>query len=219
MKYRALLFIVITICLAIFLWPSDALFILKNTNNIFVIDKDHYFRFIKSYPKRCRSINTCQLQKGDILIRRYVTKRLWLIDKLINPYFTHVAIYAGENRIIEASGVENNRDDDIRSINIKESDWNDKKIEDIIIFRPMFNLDSIEQLVKQIDDTANDQQFRFGLTLNNQNKISCAELIYLNLIKNNLLPPSTKKVQIISPDFLFKSLIDNSKNFSIVLVD
>ena len=71
------------------------------------------------------------MEQGDIFIRRYITKRLWLLTKITHPHFTHSAIYIGNNKIIEAGGQEKDRADDIRIVDINKSDWLQNDIDEI----------------------------------------------------------------------------------------
>lgn len=152
----------------------------------------------------CKDLATCNLKKGDMLIRRHVTKRTYIFNELLNPYFTHTALYIGEGKIVEASGVEYDRKDDISIKNLSETDWLDKDIEALAIIRITgYKEIDFDNDIKKISAIAEDQNHVFGFE---KGEISCAELLY-----RNISYPLFKKVpieMIVTPDYLFKILTD-----------
>jgi len=164
---------------------------------------------------QCKNIKDCKLEKGDILIRRYITQRTWLINKLANPFFTHSAMYLGDDEIIEATGYEKDPKDEIRISSFSKSDWQDFGIESWVIVRVKNVTSKMPEIRKSLEIIADDPEYRFGLPKEGYKRLSCSDLILNTLISEGVVEVRDKP-KIITPDYLFWLAFNNSDSFEIV---
>lgn len=184
--------------------------------NIFRLSEKEVNSSLNNKRLECISIKKCTLLPGDILIRKYTTKRTWLIEKIANPYFTHSAMYLGNDQIIEAIGNEKNSKDDIQIDTLSKSDWMDTDIEKLIIIRPL-NINTKFTIIKEnLENIAKDPDYTFGLPKQGNKKTTCSELIFEQL-KNEDLLPKEKYPELITPDYLFY-IATNNNYFKIIVV-
>lgn len=183
--------------------------------NIFRLSKDQVLVSLSDKTSQCRKIADCNLLPGDILIRRYITKRTWLVDKLAHPYFTHTAFYLGDNQLVEAVGTEKNSEDDIQIGILSKSDWLNLDVDNFIIIRPKnysLKLDVIKSNLKNI---AEDSDYIFGLPKQGYKKATCADLIFKQLLDENIIHVLNEQ-KIITPDYLFSVARNNPNDFEII---
>lgn len=172
--------------------------------------------FLSNKQSECKKLNECQLISGDIIIRRYITSRTWLIDKIAHPFFTHSAIYLGNNQIAEAVGTEKDSKDDIQVGDIRKSDWLDSDIESWVIIRPKYSETNLKEVLTDAVNIAEDPDYKFGLPDGGNKRTSCADLIYSELIKYKVIV-DTHVPQIVSPDYLFmKTVMQKPNEFKVV---
>ena len=187
----------------------------KIYSNIFRLSSNQVSNFLSNSKPQCRKIGDCKLFPGDILIRRYITKRTWLIDKLADPHFTHSAFYLGDNQIVEAVGTEKNPTDDIQIATLSKSDWLNSDVDDFVVIRPknyFLKLDIIKSNLKNI---AEDPDYIFGLPTQKYKRATCADLIFQQLFHENIINASNVP-EIITPDYLFWIVKNDSNNFEII---
>lgn len=218
-KYLTITLILAVITISIFalffenISIKEILYIYENRNNFYTLEK-------KDVPERkilqkCNRLENCKLETGDILIRRYITPRIWLLAKLTNPHFTHSAIYIGDNKIIEAGGKEKDRSDDIRIIDINKSDWIRDDIDEIVVFRPTFDSQSKTAIIDSLKAIADDPKYYFGLHKFDPKRSTCAELIYDQLKSQNLVE-NAEYDDALTPDFLFSTLLKSKDKFLLI---
>jgi hypothetical protein len=167
---------------------------------------------VESKEVTCDSLTACNLMPGDILIRRYVTKRTYIFNLFLKPYFTHSALYLGEGKIIEASGTEKDSRDDVSIRDISTSDWMDSDIESLVVIRPKkYTKQTLQESIQKLKNIADDPTYVFGFEEGNT---SCSELIYRNSpqLFNTVVPEEV----IITPDYLFS--MSNDDGFEIFRV-
>lgn len=166
-------------------------------------------------PSQCKKIIDCKLLPGDILIRRYITKRIWLVDKLANPYFTHSAFYLGDNKLVEAIGKERKSENDIQIATLSLSDWVNSDIYNFVIIRPKKYSTKLESIKNNLLNIAEDRDYTFGLPKHGQKKTTCADLIFHQLFTHDIIQaPNTPNI--ITPDYLFWVTGYDQINFEIV---
>ncbi len=219
MKKRLVFIIIVTTIIFLYFFLkqinsiNDIIYIFRNRNNFYSLQKEDVP--VSKILQKCNELNKCRLEKGDILIRRYMTKNVWLLTKFTHPHFTHSAIYIGNNEIIEASGKEKDRSLDIRIINIDKSDWLQNDIEEIAIFRPILSEQSTVRIIDPLTTIANDPDYYFGLHKFDAKRSTCAELIYDQLQSQGLVHDADYNDKV-TPDFLFHNLINQKDKFELV---
>ena len=184
-------------------------------NSIFRLSSAQISNSLNNEVPQCKKIIDCKLLSGDILIRRYITKRTWLVDKLAHPYFTHSAFYLGNDQIVEAVGTEKNSKDDIQIGILSKSDWLNFDVDNFVIIRPKnysLKLDVIKSNLKNI---AEDSDYIFGLPKHGNKKATCADLIFQQLLDEKVIRV-TNVPKIITPDYLFSVAKNNPDDFEII---
>lgn len=176
----------------------------KFYDSVFRLSIDQVNSALINDSSQCKIISDCKLLPGDILIRRYITDRTWLINKIADPYFTHSAFYLGEDQIIEAVGKEKNRKDDIQIAQLSKSDWLNQDVESFVIIRPSNYGSKLEIIRNELAAIANDPDYKFGLPKKGQKKATCADLIFQQLLDQKILN-AYDDAKIITPDYLFSA--------------
>ena len=184
--------------------------------------KHHFFRLTKvqveealSGKRLCQSITICPLQPGDILLRRYITPKTKDFDRYLHPYFTHSAFYLGEGEIVEAVGTEKRKEDEILVENMSDTDWKDRAIEKLVVIRPHYTKGVLNRIKTNLVSIASDPEYRFGLPKAGNKMTTCADLIFKQLYLQRIIPTSTQ-TKIITPDYLFWTLIKNTNDFETI---
>jgi hypothetical protein len=187
----------------------------KFYNSFFRMSSNQISDYLSDASSRCKKISDCKLLPGDILIRNYITQRIWFVDKLLNLYFTHSAFYLGDDKIVEAVGPEKDPQNDVQVITLSSSDWLNSDINNFVIIRPKnysWKLDRIKRNLKYI---AEDPEYRFGLPAWGFKRATCADLIFKQLLNEDIVSASTVP-EIVTPDYLFSLAENNPNNFEIV---
>lgn len=200
---------------AFFLFISGSIKLINLYNNIFRLSLSEVNESLYSKIPKCGKIAECDLQGGDILIRRYITERTQVADRLANPYFTHSAFYLGGNQIVEAVGTEENSQDDIQTAIFSTSDWFNEDEKSFIIIRPRKYSSHLESIRNNLRRIAEDPEYAFGLPETGSKKAMCADLILNQLISEGVVKTQSSN-KIITPDFLFYLLISNPEDFEVV---
>ena len=185
-------------------------------NKVFRLSAEQVSNSLITGNPQCNSINGCELLPGDILIRRYITKRTKFPEKFLNPYFTHSAFYLGDNYLVEAIGKEKDNLDEIRIISLTESDWLDPNIESLVVIRPKNYQNKLNILRDNFIDISEDPNYIFGLPKEGQKRATCADLIFNQLLENNIIDNFSNTTKIITPDYLFWIMTKNKDIFEIV---
>jgi|GEM_PF-1704476 len=183
--------------------------------NVFKLSPNQVSLDLSRYQTQCKQIKDCKLKDGDILIRRYITNRTWLIDKLSHPFFTHSAMYLGSDKIIEATGYEQNPKDEIHISNLSQSDWQDDQIESWVIIRAINMSNKIVKIKEGLETIANDPEYRFGFPKEGYKRLSCSDLILNSLMSEDIIHV-TSRPEMITPDYLFWLAINNYSDFEII---
>lgn len=163
----------------------------------------------------CTKIVECKLLSGDILIRRYITQRTFLFNKLANPYFTHSAFYLGDDQIVQAVGKEKNRDDDIKIEKLSKSDWFNFDMNNFVIVRPKNYNNKLDIIKNNLINIAQDKDYIFGIPKKENKKMACADIIFRQLFDENII--NTQNIpEIITPDYLFFMASNSRNDFEII---
>ncbi|MFZ2523609.1 MAG: hypothetical protein WAW92_04460 [Minisyncoccia bacterium] len=165
---------------------------------------------------KCRKISECKLKPGDILLRRYLTPQTVDFDRLFDPYFTHSAFYLGDDLIFEASGYIPNKDDQVELSTLSESDWFNDDLHDFVIIRPKNYKDSLLEISNELKRIANDQTYLFGPYNEKDKTVSCSDIILKLLLDKGIIDNPTPFTKIITPDYLFWSIMGDRSNFDFV---
>lgn len=181
-------------------------------SNLFRLNRENVKNTFNTKPT-CDTINKCNLLPWDILIRRYITKRTKIMDEYLNLYFTHSAIYYWNNIIIEATGKEENKKDDVIKHSIYKTDWLDDEIESWVIIRPKYDKKITNKILNKLDNIAKDPNYSFWISIF-WDKTSCSDLIFKVIYENNVYN-NIEKPYFITPDFLYYSTI-KSDEFTII---
>lgn len=187
----------------------------KTYNNIFRLSSSQVSYSLSDIKSKCKEIVNCKLLPGDILIRRYITKRTWIIDKLANPYFTHSAFYLDGNQLVEAVGTEKNPRDDIQITTLSKSDWLNSDINNFVIIRPKNYSLKLEVIKSNLKNIAEDPDYTFGLPKQGHKNATCADLIFKQLFNEKIINTSNVP-EIITPDYLFGVIKNDPNNFEII---
>ncbi len=184
-------------------------------NSIFRLSLDQISNSLSNTVPLCKKIIDCKLLPGDILIRRYITKRTWLVDKFAHPYFTHSAFYLGDDQLVEAVGTEKNSKDDIQIGILSKSDWLNFDVNNFIIIRPKNYSLKLDAIKSNLINIAEDSDYIFGLPKQGYKKATCADLIFKQLFDENIIHVSNAP-KIITPDYLFSVAVNNPNDFEII---
>jgi len=149
------------------------------------------------------------------LIRRYITSRTWLVDKLAHPYFTHSAFYLGSDQLVEAVGTEKYSKDDIQIDILSKSDWLNFDVNNFVVIRPKNYSQKLDKIKSNLINIAEDPEYIFGLPEQGYKRTTCADLIFEQLFHENVIRVSNVP-NIITPDYLFWLAINNPADFEIV---
>lgn len=184
--------------------------------SIFRLSPDQVASVLQNTTSECTTIGRCQLLPGDIFIRRYITKRTWIVDKVAHPYFTHSAFYLGNGELVEAVGQERNPSDEIRISQLAGSDWLDRGVESWVVIRPKKYFNQLEKIKATLIEIAADPVYQFGLPSEGMKMASCADLIYHPLADAGVLPIADTALPTITPDYLFWTTASHPGDFQII---
>jgi hypothetical protein len=136
------------------------------------------------------------------------------MDRVIHPFFTHSAFYLGEDTLVEAVGTEANKADEVRVSRLSTSDWMDDAIDSFVIIRPRYTPQQFLVVADNLQKIAQDQNYRFGLPQMGDHYVSCADLIFSQLLAQRLVSRG-EYTGIITPDYLYW-VATRAPNFQIV---
>lgn len=187
----------------------------KFYTSIFRLSSGKIFDSLTYIKPQCKKVDDCKLLPGDILIRRYITSRTWLVDKLAHPYFTHSAFYLGDDQLVEAVGTEKYPKDDIQIDIFSKSDWLNFDVNNFVIIRPKNYSSKLDAIKTDLKNIAEDQDYIFGLPKEGYKRATCANLLFKQLVDKKIITISNKP-QIITPDYLFWLAINNPVDFEII---
>mgnify|MGYP002631705118 CR=1 FL=1 len=157
----------------------------------------------------------CDLQPGDILLRRYVTKDSWLTNTGVGIYFTHAGFYLGNDQTVEAHGREKDHKDDIRTDVFSTSMWAQDDIQNWAVIRPKKYGTKISAVKNNLISLANDPNYVFGIPRTGYKRVMCADFIFNELLRQNMVT-SHDAPKIITPDYLFQLISSQPGDFEIV---
>jgi len=207
--------IIITIIGIILFFLSSIYFSYKLYRTIFRLSYDQVSSSLNTTISQCNKIGDCKLSSGDILIRRYITSKTRPFDEFVHPYFTHSAFYLADDQIIEAIGTEKNPQDEIKISKFSENDWLNSDIESFVIVRPKYNSDKLKNIKMNLTAIANDPNYKFGLPQFGYKQTTCADLIFEQLLKEEVISVSTLP-KIITPDYIFWLAVTSPNSFEII---
>lgn len=187
----------------------------KFYNDIFRLSSSQISSSLVGIKPQCNKLADCKLLPGDILIRRYITSRTWLVDKLAHPYFTHSAFYLGSDQLVEAVGTEKYSKDDIQIDILSKSDWLNFDVNNFVVIRPKNYSQKIDAIKSDLINIAEDPEYIFGLPKQGYKRTTCADLIFEQLFHENVIQVSNVP-NIITPDYLFWLAKNNPASFEIV---
>ena len=166
--------------------------------------------------KTCANILDCNLLPGDILIKRQLTERTTVVANIFDMYFTHTALYIGENQIIEARGTDKNKQSEIVQNHLSFTDWVDPEIETLFVLRPTnASAEEITAAIKHAGLIAGSEEyiFGYGFNMSSSKRQYCSGLIWNIYQQAGYLTQFHKPV--IFPDDLF-SMATKGEYFYIV---
>lgn len=189
-------------------------YIHKLYSNMFRLSSYQVSTSLHRVTTKCKKIRDCNLSPGDILIRRYVTERTRVFDKLAHPYFTHAAFYLGNDKIVEAVGTERKPENEIQIATLSKSDWFDTELTSFVIVRPKYSTGTLEDISKSLVNVANDSDYKFGLPEVGEKRTTCADLIFKQLVDKNIITISNSP-EVTTPDYLFSLAMNNPSTFHV----
>jgi hypothetical protein len=152
-------------------------------NSVFRISYEEANNALLDAAPQCTKLSECNLQSGDIIIRRYVTPVTKLFDETLDPYFTHSALYLGDDEIFEAVGNYTDPQDQITIDKLSQSDWFDAQLEDFVVIRPKNYNGKLEETVSALKNMADDPSYVFGIFNEQKKTASCSDSIFFQLEK------------------------------------
>jgi hypothetical protein len=205
----------IVLLTALFFLLSGVNLAYRTYSSIFRLSINQISNSLPVLASHCKIINDCKLLPGDILIRRYITQRTWLVDKLAHPYFTHSAFYLGDDQIVEAVGTEKNPEDEIQTAILSKSDWSDIDVKNFVVIRPQYTGTELKIIKDNLKKIAGDPDYKFGLPGSGYKRATCADLIFNQLLNERVISISNSP-EIITPDYLFSLATKNPDKLEIV---
>ncbi len=164
----------------------------------------------------CVKFSECKLEPGDILIRRYITHVSDLFSKTLNPYFTHSAVYLGNDELFEALGNYLPPKDQIQITKLSESDWLDEEMENFVVVRPKNYNNKLDTISSNLREIANNPDYVFGILDENKKTASCSDVILKQLVSEGVMVESSAKPWVITPDYLFWKSQASKESFEVV---
>lgn len=184
-------------------------------NGFFRVSQSQALLYLKDKKSPCDKISDCDLLPGDILIRKYMTERIFFIDRFFDMFFTHSAFYLGNDELFEVFGPEKDPADDVQILLFQKTDWLNPDIENFVIIRPRHYSQKLEKINKKLRFIAEGSNYRFGLPFYGPQRITCADVIF-NELQNNGVVRIEDVPKTITPDYLFWIAINNPNDFEIV---
>lgn len=171
---------------------------------------------LQNISQNCTSLENCDLQPGDMLLRRYITSQTALYNVLIHPYFTHSAMYIGNDRIVEAVGIERKQGtNEVQISKLSKSDWMHSGIQSFVVIRPKYPPGALSEIRDSIAHIAEDDNVRFGFSPVHNKSTTCSALIYSELRLGHVID-ATSTPPLITPDQLYWLAYSNPDTFTTV---
>lgn len=188
----------------------------KFYNSVFRLSYEEIIPSLEKTQPTCKKFKDCKLEPGDILIRRYVTTNTNLFNEFLDPYFTHSAIYIGNDEIFEAIGQTSNPEDEIQITKLSKSYWLNEDMNDFVIIRPKNYDGKLDKIILNLRKIADDPEYRFGPLEEGKKMVSCSDIILKYLIDEEILTNLPESPDFLTPDYLFWALEKNESNISII---
>lgn len=185
-------------------------------SSVFVLSYDQVEKYMDTKPNQCKKLVDCKLLPGDIIIRRYVTKVSELFDETLNPYFTHSAVYLGNGELFEAVGNYTTPENQIVISKLSESAWYNQDMKNFVVIRPKNYYGKLDYTISGLTNIANDPEYVFGPLNETKKTASCSDIILKYLVDDKIVRNSYINPPIITPDYLFWKIENDSKNFEII---
>jgi hypothetical protein len=183
--------------------------------NTFRLLPEEVYQMLGDKTSRCTKMKDCDLQPGDILLRRYVTKDSWLTNTAVGINFTHVGFYLGNDQTVEAHGREKNHKDDIRTDVFSTSMWAQDDIQNWAVIRPKKYGEKINEMKSNLISLANDPNYVFGIPRTGYKRVMCADFIFNELLRQKMVT-SHDAPKIITPDYLLLIANNHPDDFEIL---
>lgn len=209
----------ILVCALVLVLISVAVILYRGNNfydSVFRLSYAEITTSVGNNSSQCKKFKDCTLQPGDIIIRRYVTNASELFNDLLDPYFTHSAIYLGNDELFEALGTNESPENQIRITKLSERDWLAEDMNTFIIMRPKIRTETIDNVILELKNIANDPEYTFGIWDESKKKASCSDAIFKYLEKNGIISISSNIPTIITPDYLYWITKNDTAMFQIV---
>jgi hypothetical protein len=181
--------------------------------SIFRLSENEVLSLLKDNVSRCQKFSECKLIEGDIIIRRYVTPTTKTLDFLFNPYFTHSAVYLGNNEIFEAVGNTVPVIDQISVNKLSETDWFNDDMKNFVVIRPRDYFSKFEEIKEKLVSIADDPEYIFMPLDETKKTASCSDIIFKNLSDQKIIDGG-EMPQFLLPDYLFWTIVSH-ENFEI----
>ncbi len=205
--------------IAVFLMCAIGLLRMIHEFSVTTLSAEQVSQRVSSIPSECSDLRRCRLERGDILMRRHITKKTLLFERITQSYFTHAAVYLGAGMIVQAKGSESNASDEIMVESLESSDWMTDSLEGWVVIRPHdYVQEDLDRAVDRMRQMADDDRYTFGIRLSDDDQLhatSCADLIFrqyrlAGLVSDNDMPFN------VSPDYLFQYIVTHPDEFGII---
>lgn len=188
----------------------------KFYNSVFRLSYEQISSSMDGEKSYCNKFKECELQPGDIIIRRYITDVTNRVDAIFDPYFLHSAFYIGDDEMFEVWGIQQDPENQIIINKLSKSDWFNEDMTNFVIIRPKNYYGNLEKISYEFRNVANDPEFLYGTYNEDGKRGSCADIILKYLEKNRIIKKSAEEPEIITPDYLFWALKNDPSNFDVV---
>ncbi len=184
--------------------------------SVFRLSATEISNIISEQKPSCVNLKDCKLEPGDILIRRYVTSTSEIFNSYFKPYFTHSAVYLGNDELFEALGDDQTPEDQIKISRLSKGDWTRGNLIGFVIIRPKYSQNTLAEFENSLRKIANDPEYTFGPWNPSTKKASCSDSIYNELINNSIIERDINPPKYITPDFLFWFTLNHKNEFEII---
>jgi len=134
-------------------------------------------------PRPCETsptgLNTCTLEPGDILLETGITPNDFFVG-IGGTYFTHSAIYIGNQEVAEAAGSFLNHADDVSIKLLTQSSWWRTDVRTWAVIRPSVTSDIKLKAVQYAINKANESGVVFAIDASREDdkKFYCSKLVW-----------------------------------------
>lgn len=187
----------------------------KFYDSIFRLTPEQVRNSLDINESECKKLSECELQPGDILIRRYVTPVTEIAYITLDPYFTHSAVYLGNDELFEALGNYETPENQVMVTKLSESDWFYEDMRHFVIVRPKSTEEKIENFISKLRAIADDNEYVFGPLKDGRKTVTCSDIILKYIEEDGLVSKKAENPKYISPDYLFWITKNNEADFEI----